>query len=165
MLKEINFNVDLAKEVVAGKTPGKLTCNTYPVVIYDWNLSDDDGKERLIVGKIIYKKGEEELMVWDYNGISTDYGSNYVLTLEVDMTEKEILKEDFKELHREIVQKIIVFCQNHDIEPHGMNMTISDLASSVDEGVWVPATDSTFELYNHTEDPDQRYHKSICFSA
>lgn len=167
MLREREFDVRLAKKVVAGEIEGKLTCNTYPVVIYDWNFSDDGEENELIVGKIIYNEGERKnkVVLWNYDGTSVDYGHNYELTLEVQMLENEILKEDFKELHREIVQKIINFCQSHHIEPHGMNMTISDLASSVDEGVWVPATDSTFELYNHIEDPDQRYHKSICFSA
>lgn len=166
MLKEKEFDIRLAKKVVAGEIEGKITCNTYPVIIYDWDLPDNDEEYKLIAGKIIYKKGEEEeVMIWNYDGLSADYGPNYALTLEIDMLEDEILKEDFKEFHREIIQKIINFCQAHHIEPHGMNMTISDLASSVDEGVWVPATDSTFELYNHTDDPDQRYHKSICFSA
>lgn len=166
MLKKIPFDIETAKKVVAGEIEGKLTLHgCYPVKIYDWNLYEDDEEEPVIVGKIIYKAEKEEVMTWDLKGESVEYGANYALELEVDRSKDQILKEDFKDLHYKIVQEIIDFCQDHEIEPYGMNMIISDLASSVDEGIWVPATDSTFELYNHTENSNQRNHETICFSA
>lgn len=59
------------------------------------------------------------------------------------------MNDRFYELHKALVQKIIDYCRENNIENASeFNLNIDGLNYSVEEGSWHAGTDSCMELYN-----------------
>lgn len=59
------------------------------------------------------------------------------------------MNDKIYELHKALVQKIIDYCMENDIDNASeFYLNIDGLNHSVDEGSWHPGTDSCMELYN-----------------
>ena len=54
---------------------------------------------------------------------------------------------DFRNLHTELVNKIISFCKDHNIEADEFYLHADGLSESIKQGTWLPYTDSGFEVY------------------
>ena len=70
MLKEIPFDVEIAKKVVSGEIKGRITADNYPVIIYDWEVYYSC--EPQIVGKIPYWYHTDFIRYWTLDGKSAD---------------------------------------------------------------------------------------------
>ena len=64
------------------------------------------------------------------------------------------ITSDFRELHNEIVQRIIDFCKTHNIEIEEFYVHADGLLDSIKYGQWCPSTDSQFEMYNERFDKE-----------
>lgn len=66
--------------------------------------------------------------------------------------------KDFKELHREIVNKIIKFCKEHNLIIDEFYINCDCLTHSIDQGNWVAGTDSSFSMYKFDEEhPNMKF--------
>ena len=158
MLKEIPFDVEIAKKIISREIDGKIsTTEGDPVVIYDFNHKIPACDVPFILGKIYFNNGREELSTWTQEVENSDE----CLKIEIEKPYEQILKEDFAELHKEIVQKIIDFCQKYHIEPTTAVLEINNLNNSIDEGVWTVDTHSSFKLYKSNNDCENEL---ICFN-
>lgn len=52
--------------------------------------------------------------------------------------------EAFRELHINLVNKVIIFCKEHNIDIDELSLNANGLKTSIKEGYWTPATDSCF---------------------
>ena len=65
--------------------------------------------------------------------------------------------EDFSKLHRELVNKVIQFCKEHNIEVDEFSLTADGLRGSIPYGKWQAGSDSSFSLYDRfAEDPEAK---------
>lgn len=89
----------------------------------------------------------------------------------------EVITEDFRSLHEEIVNMVIEFCQKHNIEADTFAISADGLRDSISFGVWTPATDSSFIIdeefvtkFTKKYTPQEYYaekaaHKPLLFSC
>ena len=73
--------------------------------------------------------------------------------------QNEELNEKFKELHREIVDRIVLFCKENGVEFDNVYLTADGVRFSVQYGEWTAATDSSFSAYCWT--PEHPYKNGL----
>lgn len=59
-----------------------------------------------------------------------------------DITNINVVDKNWKRLHQQIVNKIIKYCIKNKIKPKDINLYINNIYESLDNGCWVPGTDS-----------------------
>lgn len=64
----------------------------------------------------------------------------------------EDLNEKFRELHHELVNRIISFCKENDIVIDEFSLSADGLAESIPTGKWQACTDSGFVFRKFSED-------------
>lgn len=64
----------------------------------------------------------------------------------------EKITEDFRNLHREIVNKIIQFCNDHNITIDEVSMKIYDINESIPYHSWQAPTDSSLTFMKFSDD-------------
>ncbi len=69
----------------------------------------------------------------------------------------EQINNDFKILHKTIVNEIITFCKNHDIIIDGFNINADNLEDSILCGEWMSSTDSAFVLDKFNDEYKQTF--------
>lgn len=57
------------------------------------------------------------------------------------------LNEKFRELHNELVNRVINFCKENNIDATDFALGADGLDDSIPYGYWTPGTDSSFGLY------------------
>lgn len=62
------------------------------------------------------------------------------------------LHEAFSRLHEEIVDKVVAFCKEHDLDVDEFSVRADGILSSKKHGCWTFATDSSMALYSMKED-------------
>ena len=62
------------------------------------------------------------------------------------------INDSFRRLHKEIVNKVILWCREHNIVVDDFSMHAYDLPDSIKEGKWMGSTDSFFALKKYTQD-------------
>ena len=69
------------------------------------------------------------------------------------MTSKNELEEKWKDLHTEVVNRIIRFLKENGVNNvTDVYLSIDTVDSSVQHGEWTPMTDSSFEAIDNIED-------------
>lgn len=58
------------------------------------------------------------------------------------------LYEEFSELHNSLVNQIIQFMKEHNVQAEEVHLSADNLNESVKYGEWCPSTDSCLELFN-----------------
>lgn len=71
----------------------------------------------------------------------------------------EMLTRKFIDLHTQIVDKIIKFCKDNDINIDEFHLSADGVMNSIKEGKWMPYTDSSFTL-----ETDLNKHKPFLLS-
>ena len=56
----------------------------------------------------------------------------------------------FAKLHREIVDKIVKFCKDHNLEIDEAEITVDGITGSIKYGSWQACTDSTMTMFKDT---------------
>ncbi len=79
-----------------------------------------------------------------------NYGYNEVAHKEYDEKKrKEKLQSNLNKLHDEIMNKIISFCRENNVDKvWACHLGVDGLCFSVDAGEWHPGTDSALVLYD-----------------
>lgn len=62
------------------------------------------------------------------------------------------ITQDFRNLHTEIVNKVIKFCKDHGIEIDDFYINADGVRGSIPYGEWCPFTDSSFSMYKFDEE-------------
>lgn len=57
------------------------------------------------------------------------------------------MDKDFNQLHRKLVNLIIQYCNEHDIDATDVTLRIDSLRDSLEFGEWYPSTDSSLTIY------------------
>jgi len=57
------------------------------------------------------------------------------------------LTAKFRELHTELVEKVIHFCKENNLDMWSFNLCADGLTDSIKIDAWCPYTDSAFELW------------------
>jgi hypothetical protein len=60
--------------------------------------------------------------------------------------------DDFRKLHHDIVNQIIKFCRNHDIEIDDFCISADGVRGSIPYEHWQACTDSSFAMYAFDEE-------------
>ena len=60
--------------------------------------------------------------------------------------------DDFRKLHKDIVNQVIKFCRDHDIEIDNFYLSADGVRSSIPYERWQACTDSSFSMYKFDED-------------
>lgn len=63
----------------------------------------------------------------------------------------EQLTKEFRELHVELVDRVIEFCKDHKITIDEFSLFADGLRGSIEEGSWKPCTDSSMSLHVESE--------------
>ncbi len=58
----------------------------------------------------------------------------------------EQTSKDFSDLHKKIVNLVVTFCIEHNIDVDDFDVYADGLSSSIEYGSWHPGTDSSFRL-------------------
>ncbi len=74
----------------------------------------------------------------------------------------EKIKKEWYDLHVKLVNEVITFCKEYNIEASEVHLNADCLEPSIKEGEWTPFTDSAFGLY--AIDKNYEEHE-ILFSA
>lgn len=75
------------------------------------------------------------------------------------------LNEKFNKFHVEIVNKIILFCKENNIEIDSFTLYADCLKDSIKAGEWEPCTDSSFEFnITPTDEIDLENYEPFLFS-
>lgn len=126
----------------------------YKVFTKDWTSPDD---------RYHYKKGDEELVFPDiksdeFEVICADVGIVYKVPKEYledkyydQIEQDDKLNEEFREFHRELVNRIAEWCKEHNYEIDEFSLGADGFEESCKFGYWVPSTDSYFVLYNNNK--------------
>ena len=69
----------------------------------------------------------------------------------------ETLNNDFRSLHKTLVNEIITFCKDHNIMIDGFSLHADDLEDSIIAGQWMSSTDSTFVLDKFNDEYKQAF--------
>lgn len=67
-------------------------------------------------------------------------------TFSYQLCQDKELTEKFRELHKELVEKIITFCHENDLRISEMNLSADGMIDSIKENKWLPSTDSSMSL-------------------
>lgn len=62
----------------------------------------------------------------------------------------EDLNYAFINLHHEIVDKIVKFCKDHNLEIDEAEISVDGIAGSIEYGSWQAFTDSTMTMFKDT---------------
>lgn len=62
------------------------------------------------------------------------------------------LHKKFYNLHINIVNQIINFCKENNVQADNLHLSADCLNESIEYGKWCPYTDSSFSLYNNDEE-------------
>ena len=63
------------------------------------------------------------------------------------------INEDFNKLHNDIVNSIIKFCKDNNLEINEVCIGIDGMKESIPHGEWMACTDSSFSMYATEEKP------------
>ena len=66
------------------------------------------------------------------------------------------LHEAFSALHEKIVNEVIAFCKEHNLEVDEFCVSADGIRDSRDFGEWTPGTDSTMSMYAVKKNPKGR---------
>ena len=58
----------------------------------------------------------------------------------------EELNKEFSGLHKKLVNEVIMFCKEHNLEIDEFHLSADGVRCSIQFGQWTPATDSSFSL-------------------
>ena len=64
----------------------------------------------------------------------------------------EELNKEFSELHKKIVNEVIAFCKEHNLEIDEFHLGADGVRCSIQYGQWTPATDSSFSIIRNGEE-------------
>ena len=64
----------------------------------------------------------------------------------------EELDKEFSELHKKIVNEVIAFCKEHNLEIDEFHLGADGVKWFIQFGKWTPATDSSFSLNRNGEE-------------
>lgn len=73
------------------------------------------------------------------------------------------VKKEWTDLHVKLVNEIISFCKEHNIDASEVHLNADCLEPSIEYGEWTPYTDSGFSLYK-IDEKDDFSEKEILFS-
>lgn len=62
------------------------------------------------------------------------------------------IRQAFLDLHKKLVNEIVNFCREYKIEANSAVLFANDLEDSIEFGEWHPSTDSSFELWDYSEE-------------
>ena len=77
---------------------------------------------------------------------------NYCYQLCQDVNKTEA----FRELHRKIVNEIVNFCKNNDVEIDEIHLSADGIRGSIPFGEWTAGTDSSFVMYQFVEEHQRK---------
>lgn len=60
--------------------------------------------------------------------------------------------DDFKKLHHDLVNMVIKFCRDHDLEMDDFYLSIDEMRGSIPYEKWQACTDSSCSLYQFDEE-------------
>lgn len=64
------------------------------------------------------------------------------------MNKKMEKEAAFWELHKEIVDKIMAFCKEYEVNAEECRLIVDGMKPSIEEGKWISASDSAITLYD-----------------
>ena len=70
----------------------------------------------------------------------------------MQICQDENLNNKFRELHNELVNKIISFCKENNIVIDEFNLNADSVSGSISYGSWQPCTDSAFSMIRFTDE-------------
>ena len=59
----------------------------------------------------------------------------------------DTLNQKFRELHHKLVNEIISFCKENELQIDGFHLGADEVNASIPSGKWQPCTDSCLEFY------------------
>ena len=71
----------------------------------------------------------------------------------------------FRELHTRLVNEVIAFCKEHNVDANEFWLHADCLDESAKVGSWQACTDSCFELYKYSYDQPRDLQRPLLFSA
>ncbi len=72
----------------------------------------------------------------------------------------EGLNEKFCELHHTLVEQIIVFCKDNNLEIDDVHLDIDGFRDSIQFGQWTAASDSAMTMFRFDEEHTHRQNRS-----
>lgn len=75
----------------------------------------------------------------------------------------ENIKKEWAELHKKLVNEVISFCKKYNIDASEVHLNADCLEPSIEQGEWMPFTDSSFCLLKVDEKDDYRL-KDVLYS-
>ena len=73
----------------------------------------------------------------------------------------EELNREFYKLHHSIVNQIIAFCKEHNVEIDDVQLSADGLRSSIEYGEWCPGSDSSLTMYRFDNEHPYRQNLSM----
>ena len=74
----------------------------------------------------------------------------------------ENIKKEWAELHKKLVNEVISFCKKYNIDASEVHLNADCLEPSIEQGEWMPSTDSSFCLFKIDEKDDYRLKDVLC---
>lgn len=74
----------------------------------------------------------------------------------------ENIKKEWTELHEKLVNEVISFCKKYNIDASEVHLNADCLEPSIEQGEWMPFTDSSFCLLKVDEKDDYRLKDVLC---
>lgn len=127
----------------------------YKVFTKDWTSPD---------GRYSYKKGDEELVFPEvksneFDVIGADVGVIYEVPKEYlkdkyygQIEQRDNINESFRNLHKEIVDRIASWCKENDLELDDFSLSADGFEESCKYGHWVSSTDSSFSCWKFNDE-------------
>ena len=105
------------------------------------------------------KKILEQFPSYDSNKPETFINSreHWEGVFEMETNRDPKLHEDFGKLHKKIVNEVIQFCKEHDLEVDEFSVGADGLLGSKPHGAWCPCTDSHMAMYTIKKDKGGYY--------
>ena len=75
----------------------------------------------------------------------------------------ENIKKEWAELHKKLVNEAISFCKKYHIDASEFDLSADCLEPSIEQGEWMPSTDSSFCLLKADEKDGYRL-KDVLYS-
>lgn len=73
------------------------------------------------------------------------------------------LHNAFAKLHDRLVNEIVAFCKEHDIDVVDVMLNVNNVLGSKEAGEWTPATDSCMKMFKYDEDGDIDYDEPFLY--
>lgn len=91
--------------------------------------------------------------------METEKKYSYQLCQDVNKTEA------FRELHRKIVNEIVKFCKDNDVEIDEIHLSADGIRGSIPFGEWTAGTDSSFVMYQFDDEHPRTQDETLkpCF--